>query len=84
MKELYAFVSFACSYPATFSSLVDSYDTRESGIPNFLSVGLALADLGYQPLSIRLDSGDLAQLSIHAKKQFKEIGDRYGHDFSKI
>jgi hypothetical protein len=31
-----------------------------SGIKNFLLVSLALKELGYQSLGIRLDSGDLA------------------------
>ena len=43
-----------------------------------------MSDLGYIPLSIRLDSGDLAALSIYAKELFREIGDRFGRDFSKI
>ena len=84
LKELYAFVSFGSAFPRTFSSLVDSYNTRESGIKNFLLVSLALSELGYIPLSIRLDSGDLASLSIYAKEMFREIGDRFGRDFSKI
>ncbi len=84
LKELYAFVSFGTAYPKSFSSLVDSYSTRESGIKNFLLVSLALSDLGYTPLSIRLDSGDLAALSIFAKNLFKETGERFGKDFSKI
>ena len=75
LKELYAFVSFAISYPTTFSSLVDSYSTKESGLKNFMLVSLALSDHGYIPLSIRLDSGDLAELSIHAKHLFKTIGE---------
>lgn len=37
--ELAAFVSYALSYPAAFSALVDSYDTLQSGVPNFMSVG---------------------------------------------
>jgi nicotinate phosphoribosyltransferase len=77
-------VSFGTAYPTTFSSLVDSYSTKESGIKNFLLVGLALSDLGYQPLSIRLDSGDLADLSKFAKSLFKETGERFGKDFSNI
>lgn len=74
MRELYAFVSFAAAFPSTFSSLVDSYSTKESGVKNFILVSLVLQDLGYQPLSIRLDSGDLADLSKYAKELFKSIG----------
>jgi nicotinate phosphoribosyltransferase len=43
--------------------LVDSYDTLNSGVPNFLCVACALIDAGYKPLGIRLDSGDLAYFS---------------------
>mmetsp|Transcript_7304 Transcript_7304/g.12357 ORF Transcript_7304/g.12357 Transcript_7304/m.12357 type:complete len:161 (-) Transcript_7304:766-1248(-) len=60
LGELYAFVSFAHSYPESFSSLIDSYSTMNSGIKNFLVVALALKELGYQPSGVRLDSGDLA------------------------
>lgn len=84
MKELYAFVSFGCAFPKTFSSLVDSYNTKESGLKNFLLVALALSDLGYTPLSVRLDSGDLADLSKFAKILFKETGDRFSKDFTNI
>ena len=35
-------------------------------------------------MSIRLDSGDLAQLSIEAKKLIRETGSKYRHDFSSI
>ena len=70
MKELYAFISFAVAYPNQFASLVDSYNTMESGVKNFLIVCLALTELGYVPLSIRLDSGDLAGLSIKSKALF--------------
>ena len=63
LKELYAFISFAVSYPNSFSALVDSYNTMESGVKNFMLVALVLHDLGYQSIGIRLDSGDLATLS---------------------
>lgn len=76
-KELFAFVSFAVVYPTKFAALVDSYSTKDSGIKNFVVVALALAELGYTALSIRLDSGNLSELSIFAKKLFTEISDRY-------
>ena len=84
LKELYAYVSFAVAYPNQFSALVDSYSTMESGVKNFLIVCLALTELGYTPLSIRLDSGDLAALSIAAKSLFAEVGTKFGRDFSNL
>lgn len=77
-------MSFAAVFPTTYSSLVDSYNTKESGIKNFICVSLVLQDLGYTPLSIRLDSGDLADLSIYAKALFKQVGDQFGRDFSNV
>eukprot|EP00602_Paraphysomonas_sp_CaronLab_P001175 CAMPEP_0185020246 /NCGR_PEP_ID=MMETSP1103-20130426/2846_1 /TAXON_ID=36769 /ORGANISM="Paraphysomonas bandaiensis, Strain Caron Lab Isolate" /LENGTH=515 /DNA_ID=CAMNT_0027551027 /DNA_START=102 /DNA_END=1649 /DNA_ORIENTATION=- len=70
--ELAAFVSYAQSFPKGFLALVDTYDTLMSGVPNFLAVGWALHDLGFQPLGIRLDSGDLAYLSMEARRMFRE------------
>lgn len=40
-------------------------------------MALALSELGYHALSIRLDSGNLADLSIYAKKLFAEIAERF-------
>lgn len=68
--ELAAFISFAQAFPKTFLALVDTYDTLRSGIPNFLAVGAALYDLGYKPVGIRLDSGDLSYLSIETRVLF--------------
>merc|ERR1712137_1342329 len=72
MSELYAFISFATAYPNAFSSLVDTYSTINSGTRNFLIVACVLKDLGYQARGIRLDSGDLAQLSKDCRKLMKE------------
>ena len=84
LGELYAFIGFAQAYPESFSSLVDSYSTLESGVKNYLIVALALKDLGFEAKGIRLDSGDLAKLSIECKKLMKETGEKYNHDFSKM
>lgn len=84
MGELYAFIGFAQAYPDSFSSLVDSYSTLDSGIKNYLIVALVLKDLGYEAKGIRLDSGDLAKLSIECKRIMKETGEKFGHDFSKM
>lgn len=78
LGELAAFISYAQSFPRGFLALVDTYDTMQSGVPNFVSVGLALLELGYKPVGIRLDSGDLAYLSKSARALFRSVDERVG------
>ena len=71
--ELAAFTAYACSFPDSCLCLIDTYDTIKSGLPNFTYVAKALDDLGYKPKGIRLDSGDLAQLSLECANTFRNI-----------
>ncbi|XP_017776136.1 PREDICTED: nicotinate phosphoribosyltransferase-like [Nicrophorus vespilloides] len=75
--ELAAFISFAVAFPDGFMALVDTYDVKRSGLLNFCAVALALNDLGYQAIGIRIDSGDLAYLSNVARQFFLEISKKY-------
>ncbi|GLT50140.1 hypothetical protein SLA2020_236480 [Shorea laevis] len=77
-SELAAFMSYALAFPNNFLALVDTYDVMRSGIPNFCAVALALSDLGYKAVGIRLDSGDLAYLSCEARKFFCAIEKEFG------
>ena len=79
--ELTAFISYAKAFPAGFLGLLDTFDTLESGIWNFICVALALHQFGYQPLGVRLDSGDLAYLSRECRKIFARVGEQYGIEY---
>ncbi|MDP6354260.1 MAG: nicotinate phosphoribosyltransferase, partial [Planctomycetota bacterium] len=53
--------------------LVDTYDTLD-GVKRAIRTGQRLREKGYEMVGIRLDSGDLAQLSIDARKILDEAG----------
>jgi nicotinate phosphoribosyltransferase len=72
--ELEAFQAYADVYPDDCLLLVDTIDTLESGIPNAIKVFEVLRRKGHQPVGIRLDSGDLAYLSIQAARMLDQAG----------
>ena len=74
MTELDAFYAFADLYPDDCVLLVDTINSLESGIPNAIKVFEKLKKKGHRPIGIRLDSGDLAYLSIQAAKMLNEAG----------
>jgi nicotinate phosphoribosyltransferase len=74
MGELGAFRAYAEAYPDDCVLLVDTVDTLESGIPNAIKVFEELRRKGHKPVGIRLDSGDLAYLSIQAARMLDEAG----------
>mmetsp|Transcript_37355 Transcript_37355/g.33494 ORF Transcript_37355/g.33494 Transcript_37355/m.33494 type:complete len:320 (+) Transcript_37355:24-983(+) len=61
--EFAAFAAYAIDHPTNFVALVDTYDTVQSGVLNFVATSIALKNFGYEPKGVRLDSGDLAELS---------------------
>lgn len=81
--ELAAFISFAIAFPQGFTALVDTYDVKKSGLINFCAVALALDEFGYKALGIRLDSGDLAYLSLVAREYFTNISHQYSLPYFK-
>ncbi|MEW6364838.1 MAG: nicotinate phosphoribosyltransferase [Acidobacteriota bacterium] len=80
--ELAAFVSYALAFPESFLALVDTYDTLNSGVPNFICVAFALMEMGHQPIGVRLDSGDLAFLSKATRNMFASCGELLNKDVS--
>ncbi len=74
LGELGAFRAYAEVYPDDCVLLVDTINTLESGIPNAIKVFEELRRKGHEPAGIRLDSGDLAYLSIQAARMLDEAG----------
>lgn len=74
MSELEAFRAYADVYPDDCLLLVDTINSLESGLPNAIRVFQELRRRGHEPLGIRLDSGDLAHLSVRAAKMLDEAG----------
>ncbi len=72
-KEIESFYALANAIPNNVVFLVDTYDTLK-GIEKAIEVGLWLKDRGKNLIGIRLDSGDLAYLSIEARKMLNAAG----------
>ena len=72
-NEREAFHAFARAMPHNCVLLVDTFDTLE-GVRNAIDVGVNLRENGAQLAGIRLDSGDLADLSIQARTLLDEAG----------
>ena len=72
-SELEAFEAYAEAMPNNVVLLVDTYDTIE-GVRNAITVGLQLRAAGRSLAGIRLDSGDLAALSIAARELLDKAG----------
>lgn len=72
--ELGAFRAYAQLYPDDCLLLVDTINTLESGVPHAITVFEELRRAGHQPVGIRLDSGDLAYLSIQAARMLDAAG----------
>ena len=68
-----AFEAYAQAMPNNCVFLVDTYDTL-AGVRNAIEAGKRLRERGHEMVGIRLDSGDLAYLSIEARKLLDEAG----------
>ncbi len=72
-NEISAFSAYANAMSNNCVFLVDTYDTIE-GVKYAIQVGHKLREQGKELLGIRLDSGDLADLSIKAREILDEAG----------
>lgn len=72
-SEIESFCAYANTLPNNCVFLVDTYDTL-AGVRNAIELGKSLRRHGHEMVGIRLDSGDLAYLSIEARHMLDEAG----------
>ena len=72
-SELESFETYARYMPNNVTLLVDTYDSL-NGVRHAIKTGNQLRERGYDLGGIRLDSGDLAYLSIEARKLLDDAG----------
>ena len=68
-----AFQAYADAMPNNCLFLVDTYDTIE-GVRNAIETGRKLREQGHEMLGVRLDSGDLVELSRETRRMLDEAG----------
>lgn len=78
-----AFFSFFFSFPHNFLSLTDTYSDRFSGFPNALLVSSFAEDFGADKYGVRLDSGDLIQLSLEVRQMVQSASEALHKDLTK-
>src|SRR4051812_7865930 len=71
--EMGSFDAYAGAMPNNCVFLVDTYDTID-GVRRAVEVGRKLREAGHEMVGVRLDSGDLAYLSIEARRILDEGG----------
>ncbi len=68
-----AFRAYAQALPGNCTFLVDTFDTLD-GVRDAIEIGRELRAAGHDLLGVRLDSGDLAHLSIEARRLLDAAG----------
>jgi nicotinate phosphoribosyltransferase len=72
-REIDAFRAYAATFPDNAILLIDTYDTS-AGAKNAVQVGREMARRGQKLLGVRLDSGDMAALSVEVRRILDAAG----------
>lgn len=72
-NEADAFTAYAHTYPDNSVFLIDTYDTVQ-GAKNALKVANSMKESGHTLIGVRLDSGDMADLSQKVRKILDDAG----------
>ncbi len=73
-SELESFKSYAEVFPDKCLLLIDTYNILKSGLPHAIEVAKMLRERGKEIMGVRIDSGDLAYLSVEVYREFKKAG----------
>ncbi|MFX1515993.1 MAG: nicotinate phosphoribosyltransferase [Promethearchaeota archaeon] len=73
-SELESFKAYSEVFPDKCLLLIDTYDVLKSGLPNAITVAKYLQKKGKEIVGVRIDSGDLAYLSVEVYREFKKAG----------
>ncbi len=72
-SELEAFLAYSNTFPENTILLIDTYDTLE-GAKNAVKVAQTMQERGYSLIGVRLDSGDMVDLSQKVRKILDNAG----------
>lgn len=73
--EFTAFAAYAKSFPDDTVLLVDTYNVLKSGLPNAIRTAHEILEpIGHRLKGIRIDSGDLAYLTVKAREMLDQAG----------
>ncbi len=73
-SEIEAFRAFTGEFPGLSILLIDTINTLQSGLPNAIEVARDLQKKGKRLLGVRLDSGDLVELSKQVRLELDRAG----------
>lgn len=73
-REIDAFRCYAHVHGSRTILLLDTYDTLRSGLPNAITIARELESRGAALAGVRLDSGDLAYLSVRVREGLDQAG----------
>jgi nicotinate phosphoribosyltransferase len=76
-SELEAFRQYTAVYPDKSILLVDTYDSILSGMPNAIRVAQELQKRGHRLIGIRLDSGDIVEISKRTRQMLDDADLEY-------
>ena len=81
--ELASFLAYFLANPGSTTLLIDTFNWKTSGLPNFFLISSIASDLGYTGSGLRLDSGDLIGDSLLCREMMSEFDKKRGYNMTE-